>query len=241
MQQNMPENPWNPAGSGETQQWAVPAPAPERGAGNGGLITAVVAAALALALLGGVLWWFFGSGGDSETTASTEAPSFTAPVTQTATVSESESVSEPEPTADTSTGSSGSSSSSSSSGSNSSAPRTNLSSLPSGLGYSGWTNLSGASCNADDTWVYAGGNSSTKVVVCRVGSDGDFYYRGYRNGDSLERDVDMSSADVADGYYVIPADPSTIVIDGDTLTVYRNGEVTTTEDFNGNAWADTDA
>lgn len=219
-----------------------PQPPQQSGGGNGGLVAAVVAAVCALLVLGGVIWFVTSGGDDSGTQAdgTTAATAPAAPATVTVTQTPDPAPT-PAPPAGGSTGggttgttgTTGSGSGSGSTGSGSTGGGTagstgttgsgsgslSASATAAGLSWSGWSGYPDATCNADDTWVYAGGDNDTKVVVCRVGRAGDYYYRGYAGGQGLERDVDMSSADVASGYFVVDASPSTIVIDGDDLTV----------------------
>jgi hypothetical protein len=236
----VPENPWARADSGETRQWVPATPqgstGPQRsGGGNGGLVIAIIAAVLAVALLVGVLIWLFTSGGDdNDDNASPTTPQFSGAltVTETVTAAPAPEPAQPDPTAaapdsgsdGSSNGNGGSSSGSSGSGS-----------LPSGLTDSGWTGYSNATCNGSDTWVYAGGNDSTKVVICRAtardGSSLGLYYRGHAGGQGLERDVDMSSADIAAGHFEIPANPAKFVIDGDEMEVYENNSLRKTHTF----------
>lgn len=250
----MPENPWGSTGSGETRQW-VPAArqgasGPQRsGGGNGGLIIAIIAAVLAVALLAGVLIWVFSRGGDdSDDHASPTAPRFSGVPTVTETVTEAPAPApepeQPEPTvAAPDSGSSGNGGGSSS-GNGGSSSGSGSSWRDAGLNYNGWTGYSNATCNGSDTWVYAGGNDSTKVVICRAtardGSTLGLYYRGHAGGQGLERDVDMSSADIADGYFEIPANPAKLIIDGDEMKVYENGSLKKTHSF-GQWWYDSQA
>lgn len=235
----MPENPWGRQDDGETRQWAPvtppdhagqrPVTGPERSGGGGGLAVAVTAAVLAVLLLLGVIWWFFLRGGDTGHTATSSSPRFTGIHTTTETVAPAPQ-SEPAPTTSDPAPTVAPTNSGSPSTSTDGRPGTGTS-FPSGLTSSGWTGPADASCNGSDTWVYAGGNGSTKVVVCRVGAEGDLYYRGYAGGQGLERDVDMASVDLADGYFEIPADPATIVIDGDRMTLSEGGRVVKTHYF----------
>lgn len=188
------------------------------------LAIAVVAAVLSVGLLVGVIWWVFG--GDTGESAASQSSTIAAPVTVTETVladpedslSASESSQLPTPSLMPSS------------------PR-RASVLPSGLDTGGWTAYRDAQCNLSDTWVYAGGNSTTKVVICKVGRTGDLYYRGMRNGSGLERDVDMTSVNIGAGHFEIPAEPATIIIDGDTLIVYgTDGSLSARESFAGQAW-----
>lgn len=270
----MPENPWGRPDNGETRQWVPANPhgttapvgtgqtgpgGPQRsGGGNGGLIIAIIAAVLAVALLAGVLIWLFSSGGDdSDDNASPTVPQFSGAPTTTETVTEAPTPApepeQPEPTAavpdsgsngssNGSNGNGGSSSGSSDSGSDSSGSGSSW--RDAGLNYNGWSGYSNATCNGSDTWVYAGGNDSTKVVICRAtardGSSLGLYYRGHAGGQGLERDVDMSSADIADGYFEIPANPAKFIIDGDEMKVYENGSLKKTHSF-GQWWYDTGA
>lgn len=240
----MPENPWASADNGETRRW-VPVTPPggtgptgsvgslrpagpwRSGGGNGGLIVVVVVATLVGALLASALIWIVARGGDDDggSTSFSSVPEFSGVPTVTASVTAAPAP-EPEPTVATSTG--GDAESGSSSG-------VSGGSLPSGLSSRGWSGYSNATCNGSDTWVYAGGSDSTKVVVCRAtardGSSLGLYYRGHAGGQGLERDVDMSSADIDEGYFEIPANPATIVIDGDRMTVRKNGSVEKSYDF----------
>ena len=256
----MPENPWGSTGNGETRQWVPATPqggtgqtnatGPQRsGGGNGGLIIAIIAAVLAVALLAGVLIWVFSRGGDdSDDNASPTAPRFSGVPTVTETVTEAPAPApepeQPEPTvAAPDSGSSGNGGGSSS-GNGGSSSGSGSSWRDAGLNYNGWTGYSNATCNGSDTWVYAGGNDSTKVVICRAtardGSTLGLYYRGHAGGQGLARDVDMSSADIADGYFEIPANPAKLIIDGDEMKVYENGSLKKTHSF-GQWWYDSQA
>lgn len=266
----MTQNPWGSPDNGQTNPWQtapqqMPPSPPQRPSTSGGAVAAAVAAVVIVValLVVGAVWFLQRDKGDTDATA---APSFTATAGGDGTATPpvvsgtDEPAPAPTPTAGSGSGSGPSTGGGSSSGGSSPGNGSGSGSgggassgagggsvhssddLPSGLDYSGWSGYPSASCNSSDTWVYAGGNGDAKVVVCRVGSAGDFYYRGYAGGQGLELDVDMSTADVADGYFEIPANPSTIVIDGDTVTVYdRNGTASKRHDFDGNAWVDTDA
>lgn len=239
----MPENPWASADNGETRQWVPANPqgasGPQRsGGGNGGLTIAIIAAVLAVALLAGVLIWFFSRGGDdSDDNASPTTPQFSGAPTVTETVTEAPAPEpeRPEPTVAAPDGGSSGGGGASSSGNGGSSSGSGSSWRDAGLNYNGWTGYSNATCNGSDTWVYAGGNDSTKVVICRAtardGSSLGLYYRGHAGGQGLERDVDMSSADIADGYFEIPANPAKFIIDGDEMKVYENGSLKKTHIF----------
>lgn len=80
--------------------------------------------------------------------------------------------------------------------------------------------------------MYAAYNSNGTALICQSAATGRYYYHGLFNSSGLEMDVDMGSADTGDAYYVIPAKPATIVIDGDRLTVQDgSGSTTKTENF----------
>lgn len=95
----------------------------------------------------------------------------------------------------------------------------------------GWEG-SPAHCNADDQWLYAAYGDGDYVVVCKVGEYGDYYYRSYVGGHSIEKDVDMSYADPSRGSYSVPVGGGTrIEINQKDLKVYEHGEVASTVKF----------
>lgn len=95
----------------------------------------------------------------------------------------------------------------------------------------GWEG-SPAHCNADDQWLYAAYGDGDYVVVCKVGEYGDYYYRSYVGGHSIEKDVDMSYADPSSGSYRVPVGGGTnIEINQKDLKVYEHGEVASTVKF----------
>ena len=109
-------------------------------------------------------------------------------------------------------------------GSGSSSPEYRLSSY-------GWEG-SPAHCNADDQWLYAAYGDGDYVVVCKVGEHGDYYYRSYVGGHSIEKDVDMSYADPSRGSYSVPVGGGTrIEINQKDLKVYEHGEVASNVTF----------
>lgn len=109
-------------------------------------------------------------------------------------------------------------------GSGSSSPEYRLSSY-------GWEG-SPAHCNADDQWLYAAYGDGDYVVVCKVGEYGDYYYRSYVGGHSIEKDVDMSYADPSRGSYSVPVGGETrIEINQKVLKVYEHGEVASNVTF----------
>lgn len=95
----------------------------------------------------------------------------------------------------------------------------------------GWEG-SPAHCNADDQWLYAAYGDGDYVVVCKVGEYGDYYYRSYVGGHSIEKDVDMSYADPSRGSYSVPVGGGTrIEINQRDLKVYEHGEVASNVEF----------
>lgn len=109
-------------------------------------------------------------------------------------------------------------------GSGSSSPEYRLSSY-------GWEG-SPAHCNADDQWLYAAYGDGDYVVVCKVGEYGDYYYRSYVGGHSIEKDVDMSYVDPSRGSYSVPVGGGTrIEINQKDLKVYEHGEVASNVEF----------
>lgn len=87
--------------------------------------------------------------------------------------------------------------------------------LPAGLTTRGWTGK--ITCNAQDEWVYAGGNGSDYAVICVASPSGGLYYRGLYNGGTAEHDIASSGS----GYYeTVPAGDSYIVISGSDLAVF---------------------
>ncbi|WP_293817609.1 hypothetical protein [uncultured Corynebacterium sp.] len=95
----------------------------------------------------------------------------------------------------------------------------------------GWEG-SPAHCNADDQWLYAAYGDGDYVVVCKVGEYGDYYYRSYVGGHSIEKDVDMSYADPSRGSYSVPVGGGTrIEINQRDLQVYEHGEVASNVKF----------
>lgn len=95
----------------------------------------------------------------------------------------------------------------------------------------GWEG-SPAHCNADDQWLYAAYGDGDYVVVCKVGEHGDYYYRSYVGGHSIEKDVDMSYADPSRGSYSVPVGGGTrIEINQKDLKVYEHGEVASNVKF----------
>lgn len=75
-------------------------------------------------------------------------------------------------------------------------------------------------CNADDQWLYA------------AYGDGDYYYRSFVGGHSIEKDVDMSYADPSRGSYSVPVGGGTrIEINQKDLKVYEHGEVASNVEF----------
>lgn len=95
----------------------------------------------------------------------------------------------------------------------------------------GWEG-SPAHCNADDQWLYAAYGDGDYVVVCKVGEYGDYYYRSYVGGHSIEKDVDMSYADPSRGSYSVPVGGGTrIEINQKVLKVYEHGEVASNVEF----------
>lgn len=95
----------------------------------------------------------------------------------------------------------------------------------------GWEG-SPAHCNADDQWLYAAYGDGDYVVVCKVGEYGDYYYRSYVGGHSIEKDVDMSYADPSRGSYSVPVGGGTrIEINQRDLKVYEHGEVASNVKF----------
>lgn len=111
-------------------------------------------------------------------------------------------------------------------------PRGNGSSSPEyRLSSYGWEG-SPAHCNADDQWLYAAYGDGDYVVVCKVGEHGDYYYRSYVGGHSIEKDVDMSYADPSRGSYSVPVGGGTrIEINQRDLKVYEHGEVASNVEF----------
>jgi hypothetical protein len=238
----MADNPWGtPEGSPDEtrQQWVTPAPAggpqwspqqppqypqPSGSGGRGGLIAAVIAAVIVVVLVILALWYFVFRDDGDDTAAEPTGANFTTsvPTEESTVVTETvtatpEPAPEPTPGAAPSSGNGGSGSSS----------------RPAGLTGSGWSGHPDAQCNvSEDSWVYAARNSGTWVTVCRSASSGGLYYRGERNGDGYEEDVDMSSSDVSRGYFSVPASPSRIIINGDHLEVRdSSGAVKAREDF----------
>lgn len=95
----------------------------------------------------------------------------------------------------------------------------------------GWEG-SPAHCNADDQWLYAAYGDGDYVVVCKVGEYGDYYYRSYVGGHSIEKDVDMSYADPSRGSYSVPVGGGTrIEINQKDLKVYEHGEMASNVKF----------
>lgn len=95
----------------------------------------------------------------------------------------------------------------------------------------GWEG-SPAHCNADDQWLYAAYGDGDYAVVCKVGEHGDYYYRSYVGGHSIEKDVDMSYADPSRGSYSVPVGGGTrIEINQKDLKVYEHGEVASNVEF----------
>lgn len=111
-------------------------------------------------------------------------------------------------------------------------PRGNGSSSPEyRLSSYGWEG-SPAHCNADDQWLYAAYGDGDYVVVCKVGEHGDYYYRSYVGGHSIEKDVDMSYADPISGSYWVPVGGGTrIEINQKSLKVFEHGEVASNVQF----------
>lgn len=56
----------------------------------------------------------------------------------------------------------------------------------------GFRGVSEAQCNGSDEWVFAGTNGTDRAVICQVGGDGDYYYRGYYDEGGAEHDIDMA-------------------------------------------------
>lgn len=108
-------------------------------------------------------------------------------------------------------------------------PTTELSgNLPAGLTARGWSQDRGAHCNADDHWIYAAGNGSDFVAVCRSNASGGLYYRGAVFGGGYEADVSASNGH---DYFEVPAAPNTIVIDGTVLRVMEGSTPLSTVNF----------
>lgn len=100
--------------------------------------------------------------------------------------------------------------------------------LPPGLTSQGWSQDRGAHCNADDHWIYAAGDGSDFVAVCRSNASGGLYYRGAVFGGGYEADVAASNGH---DYFEVPAAPNTIVIDGTTLRVLEGATSVSTVNF----------
>lgn len=110
------------------------------------------------------------------------------------------------------------------------APSTSASSsLPAGLTASGWSDNSTTRCAGGETLQYAGRGGGNWVTVCSSGSA--LTYRGNVFDGSLTRAVDVSQSSPSAGQFTVPADPSTIVINGSNLAVYQDGEVVSTAYF----------
>lgn len=97
------------------------------------------------------------------------------------------------------------------------------SSLPAGLTASGWSDNSTTRCGGGETLRYAGRGGGNWVTVCSSG--GSMTYRGNVFDGSLTRAVDAGDSNPGAGQFTVPADPSTIVIDGSNLYVYQGGDV----------------
>ena len=148
----------------------------------------------------------------AETVASKKSSESPATTTEREKTSEAEPTPEDEPTPEAPRGS------------GSSSPEYRLSSY-------GWEG-SPAHCNADDQWLYAAYGDGDYVVVCKVGERGDYYYRSYVGGHSIEKDVDMSYADPSRGSYSVPVGGGTrIEINQKDLKVYEHGEVASNVTF----------
>ena len=148
----------------------------------------------------------------AETVASKKSSESPATTTEREKTSEAEPTPEDEPTPEEPRGS------------GSSSPEYRLSSY-------GWEG-SPAHCNADDQWLYAAYGDGDYVVVCKVGEHGDYYYRSYVGGHSIEKDVDMSYADPSRGSYSVPVGGGTrIEINQKDLKVYERGEVASNVTF----------
>ncbi|MCZ9310225.1 hypothetical protein LH392_09635 [Corynebacterium uberis] len=100
------------------------------------------------------------------------------------------------------------------------------------LNHSGWEGTPDAQCNSIDTWVFAGKSPRTDLVICENPDNGRYYYRGLRDGMGFEADVDMSTANPDHGYFRVPANPNTILVDGYTLRVLDGaGATVVNEEF----------
>lgn len=89
--------------------------------------------------------------------------------------------------------------------------------LPPGLTIHGWEGKIG--CNANDEWIYAGGNGSDYAVICVATPSAGLYYRGLFRGGIAEHD--LADWEESVGYFETMPDGGTyIVISGDQLTVY---------------------
>ncbi|WP_291480336.1 hypothetical protein [Corynebacterium sp.] len=170
--------PAGPAGN----PWKQEEPASSRA---GGLATGIIVAAVAVVVLVvGLIaagLWVWNSQGSDGAAGDDPAPAFTAVPEETSESSESSETSE--------------TSAPSPSPSRPAPDRTTSpsrpSDAPSDLTSRGWRGVSAATCNASDRWVFAGTNGEDRAVVCRVGEQGDLYYRGYYNNRAAEYDIDM--------------------------------------------------
>ena len=185
-------------------------------------VYSIVATSVVALLVAGVLTATAVMGKDSgdgeespvaaETVASKKSSESPATTTEREKTSEAEPTPEDEPTPEEPRGS------------GSSSPEYRLSSY-------GWEG-SPAHCNADDQWLYAAYGDGDYVVVCKVGEHGDYYYRSYVGGHSIEKDVDMSYADPRRGSYSVPVGGGTrIEINQKDLKVYEHGEVASNVTF----------
>ncbi|WP_315043040.1 hypothetical protein [Corynebacterium argentoratense] len=88
---------------------------------------------------------------------------------------------------------------------------------PSNLSDHGWSGYPGASCNSNDTWVFAAEGHGNYMTICRVGQSGGLYYRGYFDGGSWEADVSYS--DLGSSTFEVPAYPAVFHISPNGLAV----------------------
>lgn len=212
----------------QTQQWGTAAAPPQRRRGAAGILVALIAV-LAVAIAGVVAYLFLNGnlGGNGVATSSPGTIVVESTVVETAgpvadDAGEDAPEAAPAPAATATRAQS------------QPRPQQQSSGLPAaaqsaGLTLKGWSDNSATRCHAAEGLIYAGKGDNAWVTVC--GEGGQLTYRSDVFGGTLAMPVDMSQSDPANGYFVIPASPSNILLSGDRVLVYQDDILVASENL----------